>query len=233
MTPDELAELTADAVSSLGGQSLRIVDAATSVESKPGLYAIWADQLTWRELGIEWRGASFPLYVGKSESSLLGREVNTHFDAGSSSASKTGSSTVRRSFAALLASSLDLQGIPRNVEKPGYFSTYSIRPADDARLTAWMHEHLSLSIWGYPTTAAVLLDLVETEVIRAWDPPINIQKVPSSRAELKAARSLLARQAAAWTPISWGLTSPSWQPLLRLSLPSSSQSGAASLRAEA
>ena len=64
-----------------------------------------------------------PLHVGKAEDSLLTREIKTHFGDG-----RTGSSTVRRSFAALLAHTLDLQGLPRNSAKPGYFSNYGLSP---------------------------------------------------------------------------------------------------------
>lgn len=56
--------------------------------------------------------------------------------------SKTGSSTLRRSFAALLAPSLGFRAIPRNVEKPGHFPNYALRSDDDLRLTAWMRKHL-------------------------------------------------------------------------------------------
>lgn len=175
------------------------VTSAERMPTGPGLYAIWSNEETWSELGIEWRGPRTPLYVGKAEDSLRKREIDTHFAAGSGSASKTGASTVRRSFAALLAPSLGFRAIPRNVEKPGHFPNYALRSDDDLRLTAWMHEHLLLSAWAKPAELAGPLRLLEAPIIGEWDPPINIKGAASSRVALKAARSVLSAQARSWT----------------------------------
>ncbi|WP_434770531.1 GIY-YIG nuclease family protein [Curtobacterium flaccumfaciens] len=175
------------------------VTSAERMPTGPGLYAVWSDEKTWSELGIEWRGPLTPLYVGKAEDSLRRREVDTHFAAGSSSASKTGSSTVRRSFGALLAPSLGFRAIPRNVEKPGHFSKYALRADDDLRLTTWMHRHLLLSAWAKPAELTAPLRSLEAPIIREWDPPINIQGAASSRAALRAARSVPSAQARSWT----------------------------------
>ncbi|PYY42581.1 hypothetical protein DEJ03_14495 [Curtobacterium sp. MCLR17_043] len=164
----------------------------------PGLYAVWSNEETWSELGLEWRGPLTPLYVGKAEDSLRKREIDTHFAAGRSAVSKTGSSTLRRSFAALLAPSLGFRAIPRNVEKPGHFPNYALRSDDDLRLTTWMHEHLLLSAWAKPAELTAPLRLLEALIIREWDPPINIQGAASSRVALKAARSVLSAQARSW-----------------------------------
>lgn len=182
----------------LGAQS-DIEQAVKLIPATAGLYAVWAGQSTWDALGLHPDGEHQPLYVGKSETSLRGREVNTHFDAGKGAASKTGSSTVRRSFAALLAPSLRLQAIPRNIDKPGYFSSYSLRAEDDQRLTRWMHGRLRLSTWSYDTSSEVSLGDIESLVIAALDPPLNIEKAPSPRPHLKAARAALAREAASFT----------------------------------
>lgn len=160
---------------------------------------MWAAEEAWSALGLRPVDDHRPLYVGKSESSLRGREVDTHFDAGRGSASKTGSSTVRRSFAALLAPKLRLHAIPRNIDKPGYFSNYSLRAEDDDRLTQWMHGHLQLSTWSYDASSAVLLGDIESLVIASFDPPLNIDKAPSSRRHLRDARAALAREAASFT----------------------------------
>jgi hypothetical protein len=97
-----------------------------------------------------------------------------------------------------LAATLDLRGVPRNTQRPSHFAHYALDPHDDAKLTAWMHEHLTLSVWPYPPDATARLRDVETVLIHEWDPPINIDKAPTSRAELRAARSVLATQAARW-----------------------------------
>jgi hypothetical protein len=175
-----------------------IEQAVTLVPATAGLYAVWPDEEAWAGLGLRPASDSQPIYIGKSESSLRGREVNTHFDAGQGTASKTGSSTVRRSFAALLAPSLGLRAIPRNVEKPGYFSNYSLRAEDDLRLTQWMHAHLQLSTWSHDTLVAEPLGDIESLVIRSLDPPLNIDKAPSTRSHLKVARAALARKAASF-----------------------------------
>ena len=181
------------------GARHNIEQAVTLVPATAGLYAVWANEEAWDVLGLRPVTDRQPLYVGKSESSLRGREVNTHFDAGQGTASKTGSSTVRRSFAALLAPSLGLRAIPRNVDKPGYFSNYSLRAEDDLRLTQWMHAHLQLSTWSYDTSAPEPLGDIESLVIASLDPPLNIDKAPSTRSCLKAARAALAREAASFS----------------------------------
>ena len=180
------------------GRRYDIEHAVALVPATAGLYAVWAEDTAWLALGLRPVRDHHPLYVGKSESSLRGREVNTHFDAGQGVASKTGSSTVRRSFAALLAPSLGLHAVPRNVDKPDYFSNYSLRGEDDLRLTRWMHSHLQLSTWSYDNSSAGSLGDIESCVIASFDPPLNIDKAPSPRLELKAARAALAREAASF-----------------------------------
>src|SRR5205823_4167655 len=77
-----------------------------------------------------------PLYVGKAEDSLVQRDLQTLFGDG-----RTGSSTVMRSFAALLRQSLSLAVRPRDPAKPGYLELRAVaggrRQADpmDARLS--------------------------------------------------------------------------------------------------
>lgn len=141
-----------------------------------------------------------PLYVGKAERSLQAREFRTHFNAIAGCAASTGSSTVRRSFAALLAPSMGLRAMPRNPAKPGYFSNFALRPQDEVRLTAWMREALRLSVWPRPDGVTVPLRSIEGTIIDRWDPPINIVGVPTSRQKLSEARSVLSAQAAAWRP---------------------------------
>jgi hypothetical protein len=196
--PEGLTAAAQRAERELLGARHDIGQAVTLVPATPGLYAVWADKEGYAALGLRPVRDPHPLYVGKSESSLRGREVNTHFDAGKGTTSKTGSSTVRRSFAALLAPSLGLRAIPRNVEKPGYFSNYSLRAEDDLRLTQWMHAHLQLSTWSYDTSAAEPLGDIESLVIASLDPPLNIDKAPSTRSHLKVARAALARKAASF-----------------------------------
>lgn len=130
----------------------------------PGLYAIYGDIKDWVDLGLEPQpGAA--LYVGKSEDNLVNRELNNHFAADPAKKPRTGSSTVRRSFAALVRETLDLNAIARNPGKPGHFANYGLTPAGDARLTAWMHERLILTVWERSTALTLPLADVEVAVI--------------------------------------------------------------------
>ncbi|UOQ88033.1 hypothetical protein MUN74_12090 [Agromyces endophyticus] len=163
----------------------------TSVPDLPGLYAFHADASVWLLLGLE--SSDGPLYVGKAERSLRSRDVRTHFEAG-----KTGSSTVRRSFAALLHDELSLRAIPRNPAKPAHFASFGLEPVSDARLSEWMHERLTLSWWASPANLPVRP--FERAVIFRFQPPLNLTDVERPSPRLKAARAHLAREAAAWRP---------------------------------
>jgi len=165
--------------------------AVDTVPSVAGLYAIHGSPSVWKELGLLQAVPGQPLYVGKAEMSLASRDVQTHFATG-----KTGSSTVRRSFAALLKSSLDLNGMPRNRIKPGHFANFGIDERGDARLTRWMLERLTLSVWIKPDS--VPLRRVEVGVLRILTPPLNLTGVPQPSAKLKAQRKVLADEARAW-----------------------------------
>ena len=117
-----LSILASQAVDSLSGTHYAIADAIDQVPWKPGLYAVYADRETWEELNLEIREGG-PLYVGKAEQSLQSRDIRTHFATG-----HTGSSTVRRSFAALLRNPLGLRGVPRNMERPEHPPTSDLKP---------------------------------------------------------------------------------------------------------
>lgn len=100
------------------------------------------------------------MYVGKAEESLASRDLKTHFATG-----KTGQSTVRRTFAALLREPLRLRAVPRNLANPDGRASCAVDADGDARLTTWMHQHLSLSFWAKPDGAA--LRPVEVAVLRS------------------------------------------------------------------
>lgn len=203
MTVDDMFH---DALATLTGQRIRIVDAPTVVNRSPGLYCIWGSVDAWETLGLVLASGAEPLYVGKSESDLLNREVFTHFNASPTRKPATGSSTVRRSFAALLSAELRLQSQARNPQKPADFPNYGLVGNGDRNLTRWMAEYLEITVWEKPDVSEFMLEDVETLMIRRWDPPINISKTPTKRSELKALRGELARDArdrailAGWRP---------------------------------
>lgn len=195
--PDvDLERLAAAAMRNLAGPTVAVTDAWDVVPARAGLYAFHASSTTWGELGLVVRHHVRPLYVGKAEASLKSRELATHLAFGGGSTPTTGSSTLRRSFAALLRDKLDLRAVPRNKNKPAYFSMYSLEPDADARLTAWMHQHLTIAIWEKPTAPLALME-IERRVLRAWEPPLNLADVPNPLRMLRDARAAMAAEARA------------------------------------
>jgi hypothetical protein len=200
-----LSESATEAIAALTGTRWAILDAPAHVEPQAGLYAIYGDEQAYWDLGLvddeqAEAESKLPLYIGKAEKSFVSRDLQDHFAALPGSTAKTGGSTVRRSFAALLRVQLGLQAVPRNLNKPGYFSMYALGGEGDARLTAWMHDRLTLAVWPASDAMPASLADVETELIRHLTPPINIAKNPQKLARLRAARTVMAAEARAWTP---------------------------------
>lgn len=161
------------------------------VPNRPGLYAIFGDAKTWSELGLGKQPDERPLYIGKAQDSLVARDLKTHFGDG-----RTGQSTVRRSFAALLHDTLGLRGVPRNTVKPGYYANYGLVDAHDAALTRWMKERLQLAVWPKPGACQVSLGVIESTLVVMLQPPLNLQCVVTPwTARVKAARALMAVEA--------------------------------------
>jgi hypothetical protein len=185
--------LVASALEALAGTRHRRSEAVELVARSAGLYAFYGDDRSWSDLSQTRAFEDQPIYVGKAERSLNGRDVGTHFATG-----KTGSSTVRRSLAALLMEDLDLTPVPRNLIKPDGSANFALDAAGDARLSAWMDEHLLLATWVSPV--GVVLDEVETAVVRRLRPPLNLDKVGEPRTELREARKRMATMARSWTP---------------------------------
>ncbi|MCY7286694.1 MAG: hypothetical protein LH624_00175 [Cryobacterium sp.] len=189
--------VVAGAAEALAGERHRREGAAEFVAKQAGLYAFYGDERAWSELQLSPACDDQPLYVGKAEKSLNGRDVGTHFATG-----KTGSSTVRRSLAALLASELDLRPVPRNPAKPDGSSNFALELAGDQRLTDWMERRLFLATWVKPD--GVILDEVETAVVGKLRPPLNLDKVGEPRERLRKTRKHMADISRAWQPESAG-----------------------------
>jgi predicted RNase H-like nuclease len=176
----------------LAGPALSIAVAEREVPGSPGLYAVHAGLEVWPLLGLGQAPDDRPLYAGKAERSLTSRDVRTHFATG-----KTGSSTLRRSLAGLLADELDLHGQPRNLANPESFANFGLEESGDARLTEWMHQHLRIAVW--PSPDDVVLDEIETAVLERLLPPLNLDKVSTPwRPLVRAGRKRLADQAREW-----------------------------------
>jgi hypothetical protein len=143
---------------------------------KPGIYALF------------FIGRQFPLegckpieeqiiYIGKTESSQASRDRDTHFADG-----KTGSSTLRRSFGAMLRKEFGLKPLPRgeaDIEK-NRTSHFKFDAASERKLSAWMQDNLALSFYDYHRPPAEI-DRLETELITGLVPVLNIdRKNPSN-----------------------------------------------------
>jgi hypothetical protein len=184
----------AAALASLAGPGHAHSEAVQRVPKEPGLYALYGDDDAWSQFRLEPTFYNQPLYVGKAERSLKGRDVGTHFAVG-----KTGWSTVRRSLAALLADDLALVAAPRNVARPDGSANFALDAQSEARLSEWMAQRLSLATWRKPYH--VSLDEIETAVVRRLRPPLNLDKVGESREPLRQARKRMAEAARAWRPL--------------------------------
>ena len=170
----------------LDGPGVPMHDAPTVVPDRPGLYAIHADAKVWRELTLGEPPDDRPLYVGKAEDSLVSRDLRTHFGDG-----RTGSSTLRRSFAALLHRPLKLVPQPRNPANPERPANYGLPLAHDRRLTEWMRLNLRIAVW--PSDGRAPLEQIEKRALAHWLPPLNLKDVqtPWTR-DAKAARAAMA-----------------------------------------
>ncbi|MEU4014883.1 GIY-YIG nuclease family protein [Microbacterium sp. NPDC028030] len=199
MTTSPVDDLAAAAVATLTGERWVITEAAQHIPARSGLYAIYGDEQAWNDLEIA-PAPDQPLYVGKAEASLVSRDLNGHFATNPKSKPRTGGSTVRRSFAALLREALDLHAVPRNLAKPERFANYALAEGGDAHLNEWMHSRLTLAVWPAPAGMPVPLGEIETAVIGHFTPPINLDKNPRKLTRLSRARADMAAEAAAWRP---------------------------------
>lgn len=181
-------------------RALRVGSVIAADAASPGLYAFYAADATWRSLGLSTSPDERPLYVGKAENTFASRDLQGHFGMRPRGVqSPTGSSTLRRSLAALLAPERGYRGMPRNPEKPGHYSNFGLSPADDEDLSAWMRRRLRLALW--PHADVDELDQVETLVVTRLVPPLNLDKVVTPwMGQVKAARKVLAQQARDWRP---------------------------------
>lgn len=200
MAPGPYAAELAEAIAALSGPVVAVGKIKVEQSSNPGLYAFYASASTWSDLGLGRPPDSRPLYVGKAENTLASRDVEGHFGTRERGAqSPTGSSTLRRSLAALLAAERGYCGMPRNPANPGHFSNFGLSPEHDDDLSAWMERRLRLALWPHDVVAD--LDGIETDVLGEFVPPLNLDKITTPwRDQVKAARKVLAGEARAWRP---------------------------------
>ncbi|MEV4523119.1 GIY-YIG nuclease family protein [Micromonospora tulbaghiae] len=147
-----------EALRLLSGPPVALDVAVKRLARGSGVYAWWAPPSVPPDLpgppndsDPSWR----MLYLGRA-TSLRGRILRNHLR-------RSGSSTLRRTLAGLLVSE-------------GYRTTWTDRvvlvPEDEARLTAWMHEHLRLTWAEDPEPSDI-----EAELVRRLHPPLNVHGV--------------------------------------------------------
>ena len=166
------------------------------IPAEPGLYSVFVDfSAELRETTIANHPSDHPIYVGKSQVGLQVRHLEEHFAAG-----RTGSSTVRRSFAALLRTALGLNPIRRgSTGRDQDFVSYKLDEASEERLNGWMTSHLVIGWWVF-TGPVNQLKQQEVALIGHFQPPLNLQQsshpVVSKVKSLRAQCATLARTAA-------------------------------------
>jgi hypothetical protein len=176
--------------------------AVATFKAIPGLYAFWVEPPVWITLNLGAKRDDRPLYVGKSESSLISRPLCQHFGhirvAGRTprASSITGWSSPRRSLAALLRKHLDLKGIPRDTRKPAYFDRFGLCREQDEQLTTWMREKVRLSVWYWDQHQP--LKRIEEELVAAWQPPLNVSRGSPWFHHLDRERRAMAAEAETW-----------------------------------
>lgn len=144
---------------------------AARVPASPGLYAWWAMPAVLTDL----RGPAHPL---RPELRLLYVGIATRLRSrlGSNHMRRSGSSTLRRTLAGLL---LDAEGY-----RTRWTDRVILIDEDEARLTAWMTEHLRVSWCEHQAPREV-----EGALIRYLHPPLNVDHASGPMVDLvKAAR---------------------------------------------
>ncbi len=156
--------------------------------------------------GVFFFGPEFPLtsartaiknhsliYIGKTESSQIERDLQQHFSSG-----ETGRSTLRRSIGAIVREHLDLKPQPRNPSERSErkYRNHKFDAEGEDRLTDWMKTNLGLSFFEYDKPPSIIEEL-EVELIRMAAPILNLKNNPSNRwvSEIKALRSVCSQLA--------------------------------------
>jgi len=149
-----------------------------------GFYAIY---LRTRGLLLPFRdGENGLIYIGLSNC-LADRAFDQHF-----STERTGSSTLRRSLGALLKGRLSLTAIQRGAGfSKANVGNYRFVGDGEARLTAWMRDHLEV---GVHSSSDYLR--LERLLIPELGPLLNLTKWPNPQAlEIRRLRKLCADEA--------------------------------------
>ena len=126
------------------------------------------------------------VYIGKSKPNS-----SRHFQSGS-----TGTSTIRRSLAALLAHKLDLVPIPRSTDENDNdrYDNYMLDTESEDKLTEWMRANFTAA---FHEVAEDIGEATLKAMVQYSVPMFNFQNNPENKygAEIKKYRKRLAEEA--------------------------------------
>ncbi len=161
-----------------------------------GLFAIHAGTAGWRHLGLGDPPDDRPLYVGMASGGTASRGLKGHLER-PFAAGRASDVSLRRSFAALLATELELVAIPRRTPTSKGAKQrrhLALEESGDRRLSEWMRVNLRIAVWVCPAEAP--LKEVRAAVLRALLPPLCLLDMTTPwTGQVKAARAKLAAQA--------------------------------------
>lgn len=166
----------------------------TSFSESPGIYAVFlfGPAHAW-PLAADAARYGDLLYIGKTESSQLERDLNQHFASG-----QTGRSTLRRTLGALLRDDLQLRPLPRSFTEASdrKYRNYKFDNQGEAELSVWMRHSLGLSFYEYGRPPKEIRCL-ERALIQLATPILNLNNNPrnTSLRLIKLARKECAKLA--------------------------------------
>ncbi|MCW3996670.1 MAG: hypothetical protein NWE98_11060 [Candidatus Bathyarchaeota archaeon] len=178
----------------------QIIDSAkpfnecVSFSTKPGIYGVffYGDKFPLVSAEKHIKSGSL-IYIGKTESSQIDRDIGQHFASG-----ETGRSTLRRSLGALLRVLLGLKPEPRNPTESSdrKYRNYRFDIEGEKSLTQWMKTNLGLSFYEYDESPREI-ERLETELIHLSAPILNLKSnsVNPWKSEVSNSRSKCAQLA--------------------------------------
>jgi ketosteroid isomerase-like protein len=169
-----------------------------SLRRAAGLFAIHASASVWRHLGLGEPPDERPLYVGMASGGATSRGLKSNYER-PFAAGRASDVSLRRSFAALLATELGLAAIPRpTLANRGakQWRHFALEESGDRRLTEWMRANLRITTWVCPSDAP--LEEIRAAILQTLLPPLCLLEITTPWTEqVKAARAELAAQAKA------------------------------------
>jgi len=180
-------------------ESARSFQVVHTFSNLPGIYGVFflGTKFPLKSAESSLRSGSL-IYIGKTESSQIERDLEQHFASG-----ETGRSTLRRSIGAIVREHLGLKPEPRNAKETSdrKYLNYKFDPIGEERLTDWMKTNLGLSFFEYDKTPTEIEEL-EVELIQLAAPILNLKSNPANRwtSEIKALRSVCSQLTRNATP---------------------------------